>query len=1302
MAAQLADKYVAIRPQGQKRPTSSQPQKTVPPGGHPSSAHRPPKQASSNPGAFGQQPPRSAPASNQRPSEPRLDKKCYGCGKIGHLRMNCPASQAPQTRAPNPSAGARIACLTREDELPETVPPPVSPMECGKKQVDSTERVTCMAKKPPPNMWRHLQPVQVGSLQGEGLRDSGASITVVSPHLVDPAAVLQGCTAKVTVADGLEREVPMARVYLDWGAGQELRDVAVMDGLPTDVVLGNDLGGGIVTAFATAITRSQAARLQSSSSLPAPPSPEEKTPAAEQPPTTASAIPKEKTTAARSAHLPLASGGPTSPSNAEDVGSSLLNPVRVPSDAPVPSGLPTPAVSMSDYPDPTMTDPNLTDPNLPPVECPNLGESEGRRQEFREAQLSDPSLEGMRRQAGRGLAGMGAGSVTWWKRLLYRVAKVEGDRPVREKVQLVVPRSFREQLMSVAHEIPLAGHQGRDRTLRRLTQNFFWPGVSDDVRTYCKSCDVCQRLGRPSARAPLRSLPIVGEPFQRVAVDIVGPLPVPSRSGKRYILTVVDYATRYPEAVALSAITAEKVADALLGIFSRVGFPSEILTDQGTQFMSDLVQCLWAKCGVRQLRTAPYHPQTNGLCERFNGTLKQMLRAFVTSEGGDWERYLPHLLFAYREVPQESTGFSPFELLYGRRVRGPLDLFRESWEGKLIHQDESVVEYVLKLRDRLENLMGLAQANLAEAQTKQKTWYDQGARARVFGVGQKVLVLVPTRQNKLQAAWAGPYTVAKRLSDITYVVSFDSDGRRQRTYHINMLKAYHERVESVAAVCCLPMEEPGKDPIPDLLADAKGEGGVEEVSWSSELGNHKREQLESVLQSFEAQFSRKPGLTSLRAHHVDTGEHRPIRQPAYRVSPEAQASIYQEVQELLALGVITRSNSPWAASVVLVPKKDRTTRFCVDYRRLNEVTKSDAYPLPRIDALLDELARAKYISTFDLSKGYWQIPMTPEAQERSAFITSFGLFEFKTMPFGMKNAPATFQSVVDDLLKGFREFAQAYLDDIAVFSRTWEEHLGHVGLVLERIRWAGLTIRADKCQMGMTEVQYLGHRVGGGKVKPEPAKVEAIRDWPRPTTQRQVLAFLGIAGYYRRFVPDFSSVAKPLTDLTKKKLPKIVDWTTACELAFQSLKTALVQAPVLMAPDYSKNFVVQTDASQYGLGAVLSQEGPDGQEHPVAYLSRKLLPREVGYATIEKECLAIVWAVKKLQPYLYGRHFTVVTDHNPLRWLQHTTGENGRLLRWSLALQVYDFHIIHKQGKAHSNADGLSRQEEPEPPKNSR
>ncbi|XP_063813504.1 uncharacterized protein LOC135052435, partial [Pseudophryne corroboree] len=562
---------------------------------------------------------------------------------------------------------------------------------------------------------------------------------------------------------------------------------------------------------------------------------------------------------------------------------------------------------------------------------------------------------------------------------------------------LVVPRSFREQLMSVAHEIPLAGHQGRDRTLRRLTHNFFWPGVSDDVRTYCKSCDVCQRLGRPSARAPLRSLPIVGEPFQRVAVDIVGPLPVPSRSGKRYILTVVDYATRYPEAVALSAITAEKVADALLGIFSRVGFPSEVLTDQGTQFMSDLVQCLWAKCGVRQLRTAPYHPQTNGLCERFNGTLKQMLRAFVTSEGGDWERYLPHLLFAYREVPQESTGFSPFELLYGRRVHGPLDLFRESWEGELIHQDESVVEYVLKLRDRLENLMGLAQANLAEAQ-----------------------------------------------------------------------------------------------------------------------------------------------------------------------------------------------------------------------------------------------------------------------------------------------------------------FAQAYLDDIAVFSRTWEEHLGHVGLVLERIRWAGLTIRADKCQMGMTEVQYLGHRVGGGKVKPEPAKVEAIRDWPRPTTQRQVLAFLGIAGYYRRFVPDFSSVAKPMTDLTKKKLPKIVDWTTACELAFQSLKTALVQAPVLMAPDYSKNFVVQTDASQYGLGAVLSQEGPDGQEHPVAYLSRKLLPREVGYATIEKECLAIVWAVKKLQPYLYGRHFTVVTDHNPLRWLQHTTGENGRLLRWSLALQVYDFHIIHKQGKAHSNADGLSRQEEPEPPKNSR
>ncbi|XP_040203506.1 uncharacterized protein LOC120935519 [Rana temporaria] len=453
--------------------------------------------------------------------------------------------------------------------------------------------------------------------------------------------------------------------------------------------------------------------------------------------------------------------------------------------------------------------------------------------------------------------------------------------------------------------------------------------------------------------------------------------------------------------------------------------------------------------------------------------------------------------------------------------------------------------------------------------------------------------------------------------------------------------------------------------------------------------------LKRVLAVHGSRFTGKPGRTHLAIHQVDTGTHPPIKQSAYRVSLEVLADMKREVEEMLQLGVIQKSHSAWASPVVLVPKKDRTTRFCVDYRKLNAITTADAYPMPRIDELLDRLAAAHYITIMDLSRGYWQIPLAPEAREKSAFITPFGLFEFTVMPFGMKNAPATFQRVMNDLLEGLEPFAVAYLDDIAVFSPTWEEHLMHLSQVLDRLTDANLTVKPSKCQIGMNDVHYLGHQVGGGTLKPQTGKVEAILAWPIPQTKKQVMSFLGTAGYYRKFVGNYSSLAKPLTDLTKKKLPKVVSWTPECEQAFQALKEALASAPVLQAPDFTRRFLVQTDASAYGLGAVLSQVDDAGEEHPILYLSRKLLPREVAYATIEKECLAIVWSLQKLQTYLYGRHFTVITDHNPLSWLNRVAGENGKLLWWSLILQQYDFTIQHKKGSAHGNADGLSRQAEP-------
>uniref|UniRef100_A0A8C5LU94 Gypsy retrotransposon integrase-like protein 1 n=1 Tax=Leptobrachium leishanense TaxID=445787 RepID=A0A8C5LU94_9ANUR len=633
---------------------------------------------------------------------------------------------------------------------------------------------------------------------------------------------------------------------------------------------------------------------------------------------------------------------------------------------------------------------------------------------------------------------------------------------------MVVPQGPRQELLRLAHDIPLAGHLGQKKTRHRLARAFFWPRLSEDTREFCRTCPVCQKAGKAGdhPKVPLRPMPIIQEPFSRVAVDLIGPLPRPSATGKKYILTIVDYATRYPEAVALANIQADTVADALLRVFTRVGFPREILSDQGTQFTAELTQQLWRLCGVKALHSAPYHPQTNGLCERFNGTLKQLIRAFV-HERKDWEQYLPHLLFAYREVPQESTGYSPFELLYGRQVRGPLDLVRAQWEGRQEEDGVPVVSYVLKLRERLAELAGLVRENVETAQAQQKTWYDRAACSRSFCVGQRVLVLKPQRQNKLQAAWQGPYTVVTRLGDTTYVVASCADTRIQRTFHVNMLKAFHERPETVEAICAPAVEETEPFPLVELPGVTKQPSGVDQVQLGEALGSEKQAQVRQLLQGYSEVFSALPGYTDQAVHPVDTPGQRPLRQPAYRLPEAVRETMRTEIREMLELGVIEPSASPWASPVVLVPKKDGTTRFCVDYRRVNDCTTTDAYPMPRVDELLDQIARGHFLTTVDLCKGYWQIPLAEEATPKSAFITPFGLYQFRVMPFGMKNAPATFQRLIDRLLDGLQGFACAYLDDIAIYSQSWEEHLVHVGTVLGRIRDANLTLKPEKCKVGM-------------------------------------------------------------------------------------------------------------------------------------------------------------------------------------------------------------------------------------------
>ena len=359
--------------------------------------------------------------------------------------------------------------------------------------------------------------------------------------------------------------------------------------------------------------------------------------------------------------------------------------------------------------------------------------------------------------------------------LLYR--KHQETKTGRSFNQLVVPKELRRQVMSVNHESAFSGHLGAKKTEVRILPNFFWPGLRQDVIRFCRSCDVCQRTVKRGSvkKVPLGSMPLIDTPFKRVAVDIVGPIAPPSEAGHRYILTLVDYATRYPEAVPLKKITTEAVAEALLDIYSRVGIPEEVLTDQGTQFMSECMQEVSRLLSIKGLTSTPYHPICNGLVERWNGTLKSMIKRLCQDQPKQWHRLINPVLFSYREVPQESTGFSPFQLLYGRSVRGPGTILKELWTKEVnIPEVKSSYEYVTELRERLEDSLKLAQEELEKSQKRYKRHYDRKAQPRRLEVGDRVLILLPTDSNKLLMQWRGPYTVESRVGANNYRVKMGS------------------------------------------------------------------------------------------------------------------------------------------------------------------------------------------------------------------------------------------------------------------------------------------------------------------------------------------------------------------------------------------------------------------------------------------------------------------------------------------------------------------------------------------------
>lgn len=503
---------------------------------------------------------------------------------------------------------------------------------------------------------------------------------------------------------------------------------------------------------------------------------------------------------------------------------------------------------------------------------------------------------------------------------------------------------------------------------------------------------------------------------------------------------------------------------------------------------------------------------------------------------------------------------------------------------------------------------------------------------------------------------------------------------------IDFWRRYHLTPDFVKAECVIDvtevqiLEEP-----PELRIDP--------------LSTEQRDELMKIVEEFRPLLEPgKLGCIKGVEHHIDTGDSKPIKTTYYNLNPAIMAEVCKELDYRLENDIVEPADSPWQSPLMIRPKKDSGFRWVVDFRRLNKVVKpSSSYPLPRINPLLSKIKGAALLTTIDIKDAYLQILLTPASRAKTAFyIPGKGQFQYKRMPAGLKDAASRWQKTIEgvlaDIIKEHPNIV-IYMDDILIWSeeRDFNHHRELLRKVFQRLVDVGITINLSKCKFGRRSLKYLGHIIDQYGIRPDPAKITAVVNFPRPKNGYQISQFLGLAGWMRKFIPNFSTISRPLQEQSdSKKTRTTLVWGVEQEKAFLMLKERLVSAPVLRNPDFTRRFKVYTDASSIGTGAILAQEFEDG-EHAIAYSSKLLKGRERHYSATELECLGVLHALEVFRPYLEGYSFDVVTDHHSLLWLHKLKNPSGRLARWAMQTAMFDFNVIHRKGSMMKAPDALSR-----------
>ena len=466
----------------------------------------------------------------------------------------------------------------------------------------------------------------------------------------------------------------------------------------------------------------------------------------------------------------------------------------------------------------------------------------------------------------------------------------------------------------------------------------------------------------------------------------------------------------------------------------------------------------------------------------------------------EWDKLLKYLLFAYRSTPHCTTGYAPFTLLFGREVRGPVEILQEAWlDGD--GEQATVHEWLTSVKAQLRDMTVLVGKKETVAKSKMKAQFDKSVSIKDFVEGDMVLVWKPGIHAKMGASWDGPYVVGKQRSPVTFTVHVPGRGGKGKVLHVNLLKRWTTPASHIHRVAIVVEEDDEDEICPVGLRLGRP------VFVPSE---QQQAALHEVLNSFPDVLRKEPGRTDMAKLVINTGDHAPVSSHPYRIAPRWREEVKCQIDQLLLLGIIQPSTSPWSSSVVTVKKKDGGIRICIDFRAVNAITEPDPYQMPLIEELLDLLASAKFISKIDLNKGFHQIPVSASDRCKTAFCTPWGKFEFLVMPFGLRNGPSVFQRLMDQVLLKDGDKSVVYIDDIGIFSSSWEEHCKDICTVLSRLKGAGLTANTSKCCWAQTHCEFLGHLVGEGMVSPADLKVQAVQQFAQPRTKKERTSVFGV------------------------------------------------------------------------------------------------------------------------------------------------------------------------------------------------